>query len=636
MIKKPTYEALEQKVELLEKQVAALMHGGVSLEESEKRYRTLLDFAPYPVATRTLKGKISYVNPAFTEVFGWTLEEMRKGRASFVPPGLAPETSEMLKELFEERTVRYVTKRFSKDGRIIDVIVRGAVFSESEMGLSGELVIYRDITREKRIARDNEAMLRISMALPEYQNLEDLLDYISQEIKQLMNTLGALVILLDDKTNEFYFLGAAYDDSETKKKVKEIRLPIDTMASGKVVKTGKPILVNNASKDITLYPQRDKKFGYTFNNYVLVPINSNDRIIGVLASFNKKEGLFEQADIELLEMIAGTVGLSIENARVSDELKKSHSELASLDRAKSKAINHLSHELKTPVSIFSGTLNILSKKLERLPDDNWKRSINRAQRNVERIKRLQDEINDIILEKESRTNEYLSFLVNQCSDLLESTIEEEIGETPIIDRVRTRINEIFEIKETKPEEIILDEFVKHRVETLRPEFNHRHLKIDQHLTSTLSIFIPKEPLKKVVDGIIKNAVENTPDRGKIEIKVLKHESDVRFIVKDYGIGIIKDHQQRIFEGFFTTQETANYSSKKSFEFNAGGRGADLLRMKIFSEQYNFMIHVSSTRCNFIPGKDDICPGNIDECTFCKENNDCYQSGGSSFTVNFKI
>ncbi len=61
------------------------------------------------------------------------------------------------------------------------------------------------------------------------------------------------------------------------------------------------------------------------------------------------------------------------------------------------------------------------------------------------------------------------------------------------------------------------------------------------------------------------------------------------VVKDYGIGIIVDHQRRIFEGFFTTQETAVYSSKKPFDFNAGGRGADLLRMKIFSERYRFSI-----------------------------------------------
>lgn len=369
---------------------------------------------------------------------------------------------------------------------------------------------------------------------------------------------------------------------------------------------------------------------------MLVPIKSYDRIIGVLAAFNKSEGLFENPDMNLLEMIAGTVGLSIENARFSDELKQSHKELLSLDRAKSKAINHLSHELKTPVSIFSGTLQILKKKLETLPDDSWKRSMDRAQRNLKRIKGLQDEVRDIISENEYEHPQLLSFFLDQCTDLLEDTLETETGEAKVLDRVRTRINDIFKIENTGSEEIMLDEFVRRNLEKMRLKFTHRELKIEQALESTPSVFIAADPLQKVIGGLIKNAVENTPDQGKIKVIISNQESGPRLSVKDYGVGILRNHKTRIFKGFFATQGTAAYSSKKPFEFNAGGRGADLLRMKIFSEQYNFSIHASSTRCKFIPDKNDICPGNIGNCSFCESKNDCYQSGGSVFTVDFKI
>lgn len=636
MSQKASYQELEQKVASLEEQIAVLKRNETTLKESAKRFRTLLDFAPYPVATFTLKGKISYLNPAFTEVFGWTFDDMKNGRAEFIPPELTPETSEKLRELFKSRAVtRYATKRRAKNGQILDVIARGAVFSEGEMGVPGELVIFRDITKEKKIAKSNAAMLRISLALPEYPDLEDLLDYISSEIKRLLKTQGALVILLDEEQNEFFFPGAAHDDSRTKDRVKEIRLPVDSMASGEVVKTGKPLIVNDAYKDSGLYLKRDKEFGYHFDNYVLVPIKSSDRIIGVLAAYNKNDGLFVQEDMELLEMIAGTVGLSIENSRFSDELKKSNRELLSLDRAKNKAINHLSHELKTPVSVFSGTLTVLSKKLARLPDETWKRSMGRAQRNLERIRRLQDEINDIILEKESKAEDALAFFISQCTDLFESIIENETDDPGLLDRVRSRIEELFIIKENKPENILLADFVNKRYETLKPDFEHRCLTIELMPGSDRCISIAAEPLKKILDGLIKNAIENTPDHGRIEISVLNHDSGVGVSVKDYGIGILPHHQRRIFEGFFTTRETADYSSGQSFDFNAGGRGADLLRMKIFSQQYHFSIDVQSERCRFIPQKEDQCPGNINLCTFCKDKRDCFQSGGSVFTVRFK-
>ena len=194
MTRKLTYEELEQRVKELERDAHVRKQAEVEIRELARRYRILLDFVPYPMVFYTINGRVSYLNPSFTEVFGWTLEEMEGKKIPFVPPELQPETSEKVRELFKERIIqRYETKRLTKDGRILDVITRGAVFLKSEMGFSGNLVILRDITQEKKVARNNEAMRRISMALPEYPDLVDLLNCISNEVKGLLGTEGALV-----------------------------------------------------------------------------------------------------------------------------------------------------------------------------------------------------------------------------------------------------------------------------------------------------------------------------------------------------------------------------------------------------------------------------------------------------------
>jgi len=78
-------------------------------------------------------------------------------------------------------------------------------------------------------------------------------------------------------------------------------------------------------------------------------------------------------------------------------------------------------------------------------------------------------------------------------------------------------------------------------------------------------------------------------------------------VRDYGIGIPEEAQKRVFEGFVSTRDTMAYSTKKPFDFMAGGKGADLLRMKIFSERYHFTLEMSSNRCDFLSKDGSSCP-----------------------------
>jgi PAS domain S-box-containing protein len=606
-----------------------------ALRNSERRFRTLLDFVPYPIGVFTMEGFPIYLNPGFTKVLGWTLDDLEGRKIPFVPEEAKRETVENLKRLYRDKIlVRHESRRLTKEGRVLDVAIRAAVFSESGEEPSGVIAIFRDITQEKRIARINEAMLHISLALPRYPNLEDLLDYVNGEVKRLLNTEGCVTILLDEEKKEFFILGAAYDKSDMERKAKEARFPMDQLLAGRVLKTGEPMMVSDTSADRHIHEQRDKKLGFKTRNLALVPLGGREQARGVLCAINKKEGDFVQADIELLEMIAGTVALSIENARVSAELKKAYTEVTSLNRAKDKVINHLSHELRTPISILSGALAVLRRKMETLPEATWKPFVDMAQRNLDRMEAIQIQVEDIMEDRQFKPYAVLSLLLDQCSDELAVLLAQETGNGKGIERLRKKIDDLFGPKESTPVKLQLDRVLKDRLDALRPSFSHRQVEILTQIDPAPPIFIPQEVLQKVIDGLIKNAVENTPDEGRIEIAVQPKGEGALLLIHDYGVGIPEEAQKRIFEGFFHTQDTMAYSSKRPFDFNAGGKGADLLRMKIFSERYHFQIDMASARCKHLLKDTDVCPGRISQCPFCSGTEGCHQSGGTVFSLYF--
>lgn len=611
-----TPELLLQKIKTLEQRLAEQE----SLWEKDRiaadYHRRFLQFIPYPVLIRNARGLITYLNPAFTQTFGWTPEELKGTRGQqYIPAHLQGELAKKIKALPPSRNiVKLTTRRLTKTGQVLDVVVRIGIDRDEDLKPDRMVMVFRDVTMEKRIDRNQAAINRISQALPQYPELPRLVEYISSEIKELLGTQGANVMLLDEKAEEFYVLGMAHDDPTTRERVRKTRFPVDELLSGQVVKSGKPLIMNYLpEKSQDTFENRDKKIGYQVKNVMVVPLHSNTRIIGVISADNKKEGTFDQTDLKTLSTIAATVALSIENARVSEELKKANEELKSLNAAKDKMISHLSHELRTPVAVLLSSIKVLSRKLTDLPEDTWHPTLERMQRNLKRLIDIEDQVYDILEKKSFFHTPVFTLIFDECADMIEALIAEETGKAGVGQKVRQTLENIYSTPDQNAVLIQLDSFVHGRVQALRPLFGHRQVNLTTRLEPVPDIRIPAEPLQKVVDGLIRNAVENTPDGCDIQVQVHEKGRQVELVVHDQGIGLTEDAQKRIFEGFFTTQETLKYSSKTPFDFNAGGKGADLLRMKIFSERFNFKIAMTSKRCSRLPSPTDQCPGSQAVC-----------------------
>ena len=602
---------------------------------AEKRFRALLEFLPDPVFAFNLDSSVSYLNPAFENVFGWTLQELEGKIVPFVPDSHKEQTRLGIEQLVQEKAIHgFETKRLTKDGRLLDIIIDGAIFYDEDNQPAGQVITLRDITSEKRNARINQALFRIAQALHRYRGLDERLEIITKEVQDLLGVEGAMVILLDEENKEFFFREAAFDDSETGRKFKEIRYSVDTGIAGQVYRTGKPQIIDDVYKNPYFLKSIDQQARYHTRSMLDVPVETQGRMIGVLCAVNKKEGKFDQAEVELLSTIAKLAALPIENASIYEELQRSYEDVQSLNRAKDSVIHHLSHELKTPVSILTASLAILNKRLADRKDGNQQMILERAQRNLDRILQMQYEIDDILREKDYTSYHLLSTLLDACVDELEVLVSEELGEKDIIRRLRQKIEDIFGPQKATSEEIKLGSFVEQKIKALRSKFTHRSCRVETQIDSDPVIWLPPDVLDKVAEGLVRNAIENTPDDGSILVTVRQAEIGPELVVKDNGVGISAENQRLIFENYFAARETMQYSTRKPYDFRAGGRGFDLLRMKIFSERYNFKLQLFSNPCQVDKQDGDPCPGKIEACEYIETDEDCHRSGGTTVTVQF--
>lgn len=149
-------ERLETYSRSLENEVAERRQAEEALRVSEEKYRSVMEAAPDPIIVYDMEGRVTYFNPAFQQVFGWTLEEcLGRKMDHFVPPETWPETRRGLAIIAAGRQLPSVeTRRRTKSGRIVDVSVRGAVYRDRDGRPAGSVIIHRDITDVKRLEKE--------------------------------------------------------------------------------------------------------------------------------------------------------------------------------------------------------------------------------------------------------------------------------------------------------------------------------------------------------------------------------------------------------------------------------------------------------------------------------------------------
>lgn len=183
-------------------------------EEAKRReelYHSLLQSSADAVVIYDLQGAVQYVSPAFTRLFGWTLEELAGRRIPFVPESERQKTMELIQGLIENGTPcsGFETYRTTKDGRHIQVSISASCYDDHEGKPAGMLVMLRDISMQKQL----EAQLSQAHKMEAIGTLAGGIAHDFNNILQAISGYTQLLLMRRTETDPDYDKLAAIDRS---------------------------------------------------------------------------------------------------------------------------------------------------------------------------------------------------------------------------------------------------------------------------------------------------------------------------------------------------------------------------------------------------------------------------------------
>lgn len=281
----------------------------------------------------------------------------------------------------------------------------------------------------------------------------------------------------------------------------------------KVMETMDTLVIDDVQTDPLMAGVR-KTVKLPYRSLMVVPIIFKDEVIGtLLLRANRSDAGFLEREAELCSVIANASANAIKNASLygkleerNRELERANERLKELDMLKSRFLAIASHELKGPLSVINGYLEMLK--------DGVAGTLNRRQ----------EELLNMAVEN-------VKGLAGMVKEMLDIGII-ETGKVPLV------LEEMDLVKCAR--DVI--EFMKVRAEgkgiEVVPPAGYAEAAFD------------REKIKEVLINLIDNAVKYTPSCGEIRVEVREEADGLTVTVSDNGVGIPEGDLEKVFGEFY--------------------------------------------------------------------------------------
>jgi len=501
-----------------------------ALQESEKRYRNLVENQGEGIGVVDRNGRLSFANPAAHRILG-------------VPPGSLEGRS--LREFIDEEQYAVVREEMGSrrsarettyevditrpDGQERTLLVTGRPRHDEEGRFLGTFAVFRDITERKRMkerlewqADVNSVIADLANALLGSASIEEVSRLVLRGARYLTESTFGYVGYIDPETGHLVcptMTTEIWDVCD----VKEKTFVFESFGGlwGWVLKHHEPLMTNR--------PEDDPRSSGTpeghlpIHRFLSAPALTGDELVGQVALANAERDYTER-DLRLVERFANIYAIAIQQLRAEEQLAQYAERLEDMVEERTQELREaqekllrqqklatlgqlagsINHELRGPLGNIKSGAYFLEMAIDD-PDEEVNETLELLQQEVDRAESIVSSLlNFVRTEEPQRESVDLNGLLN---DLLD--------DVDISDRVKV-------FQEMEPDLPVIS--------------------------------ADPEQLRRIFRNLITNATEAMPEGGELTIETEAVDSNaVRAVVSDTGGGISEENQEKIFEPLFSTK-----------------------------------------------------------------------------------
>ncbi len=244
--------------------------------------------------------------------------------------------------------------------------------------------------------------------------------------------------------------------------------------------------------------------------------NKNGEPNGILCAMSRKKlDLPLQAE-KIMKIVAARVSAEIERIKAQKALQISEEKLRAANASKDKLFSIIAHDLKSPFNALIGFSRVLLKHLK--------------ERDIEVIDKYANIIHDVAV---------------QTHRLLENLLEWSV--------VQTDRNTFAPVK------FNLSELFAEVIGLYKNQARQKGITLTPAIKPDIEMFADRNMVTTILRNLISNAVKFTRSGGLITVSGIAQDDNIKVIVADTGVGITKDHLEKIFsiDTRITTAGTGN-------------------------------------------------------------------------------